>query len=92
MSKSPYTADGFNIIVNNDLTVDGTPYKVKRTMKQRWLTWPWVPLKTHDTIIPQIPDPNVIVNGCNIIGHSVTIDQVFKNGSIKSEELRWMLG
>ena len=46
----------FNILENPLLLIDGEPYEVQRTWKERLFTTPWRPFKRTKTIIPKVPD------------------------------------
>jgi hypothetical protein len=51
------------IFIDNYLTIPGEPYEQVRTWKERLFSRPWNPFKKTNTIIPQIPDPNVYFIG-----------------------------
>jgi hypothetical protein len=58
---------------NINLTINGEPYDVTRTLKQRLFSLPWHPFKKTITVIPRIPDPNVYRTNGFIFGHPETL-------------------
>lgn len=52
--------DGVKIIEDRNMVVDGEPYEVQRTWRERLFTRPWRPLKTVNIVIPKIPSKQVI--------------------------------
>lgn len=47
--------DGVRVIESLALTEAGEPYEVRRTWRERLLSWPWRPMKATYTVIPQVP-------------------------------------
>lgn len=56
---------GVRIVPNPNLTVDGEPYELKRTLKERLLTLPWKPLVLTRIVTPQVPDKWPVQMGVN---------------------------
>lgn len=75
--------NGYRIVEDINRTVAGEPYKVKRTWKERLFTWPWNPLRSNNTIIPQVPSNEVIQFEDYLVMHP-DIAKVFKE-SLKNE-------
>lgn len=61
--------NGFQIIEDERLTINGDPYKVDRTWKERLFTLPWRPLRSFRYQRDQIPSTQVIQNGNKLIMH-----------------------
>lgn len=74
--KNPmHMINDYRLYESPTMTVAGKPYQVERNWRERLLSWPWRPLKATRTVVPQVPDPDVIVVGYlrNIYGHPQTI-------------------
>jgi len=52
---------GFCLVYNSMLTVEGTPYEIIRTWRERIFTLPWCPWQAIKVVIPQIPSREIIV-------------------------------
>lgn len=58
------------IIEDINLTEDGTPYEVKRTWIERWMTRPWKPWVSKKLVTPKVPYRGVIrIDGNTFIMH-----------------------
>ncbi len=55
-----FLINGVKIIEDRNMVVDGEPYEVERTWRERLFTRPWKPLKTVNIVIPKIPSTKVI--------------------------------
>ena len=51
--------DGFRIIEDPGLIIDGPAYEAPRTWVERFFTLPWSPWKSTKTVIPKIPSPDI---------------------------------
>lgn len=47
--------NGIRVITSEWLTEAGEPVTVRRSWRERLLTWPWRPFQTTRTYVPQIP-------------------------------------
>jgi len=65
----PFTCNGYRVVENLSMTVNGEPIKDKRTWKERLFSLPWNPFKTHNITIPQIPSTEVIMFENSMIMH-----------------------
>ena len=66
--------NGMNFTTSNLLTIPGEPYQVKRSFKERFFSLPWRPFKSEKTVIPQIPDPKVLIMGDTVVMHPAIFD------------------
>ena len=46
---------GLPVIESIYATVPGQPYPVRRSWRERWLTWPWHPFMTIRLVTPMVP-------------------------------------
>jgi len=87
VNNIPFTCNGYRVVENLSMTVNGEPIKVKRTWKERLLSWPWKPFKTHNITIPKIPSTEVIMFENSMIMHP-EIAKKLKEALDKEKELR----
>ena len=52
---------GFKVIENPYMVVDGEPYRVRRTWKDRLFTRPWRPLESTKMVTPKVPSDEILV-------------------------------
>ena len=52
--------DSIKIIEDPRMLVDGEPYEQPRTWHERLFTRPWRPLRATDTVVPKVPDPEIL--------------------------------
>lgn len=64
---------GLSIFTDMNLLVDGEPYEVKRTWRERFKSNFF---KKTKTIVPKVPDPNyyVLPNNQGLVMHPVTYE------------------
>jgi len=67
---------GYNYVENWNMVVDGKPYRVNLTWKERVFSWPWRPFKKTKFVTPKVPDPNVIIIGNQIYAHPAVIESI----------------
>lgn len=60
---------GYRIIEDRNMVIDGDPYEKLRGWKERLFSRPWRPFKKYKTIIPKIPNPEIIVTADCYIMH-----------------------
>lgn len=77
--------NGFRLVTVNHMTVDGEPYRVQRSWRERLLSRPWRPWISGRMVTPQVPNPNVFIDGPSrlIYGHPATIDQLKQAAAAK---------
>lgn len=49
--------------------VDGEPMQVRRSWRERLLTWPWRPLQSTKTVIPKVPYQGAYQIGNRLLMH-----------------------
>lgn len=57
---------GLEIHTNPMLVVPGKPFTVRRSLKERWLSWPWRPWRATKIVVPMVPDRTAYRTG-NIV-------------------------
>lgn len=93
MSQAGFIDGRMPIIVAPYLTVDGEPYNVRRSLRERLFSRPWRPWVCTRTIVPQIPDPSMysmldpISGRQTIVAHPETFKRV-KHELANQEESR----
>lgn len=70
--------NSIRIIENPILTMEGTPYEVKRTWKERLFTLPWEPLKATKTVVPQVPSTEIIYANGVMVMHPEMANKIRK--------------
>jgi hypothetical protein len=72
------TLYGYQVITIPFLTVDGEPYEVIRTWKERLFTFQWRPFHKTNTITPQVPSRTTYVCKENntIIMHPIIWEEI----------------
>lgn len=53
------------------MVVDGEPYEVERTFKERWFSFPWRPFRKTKIVTPKVPDDRVVQMGDTLMMHPV---------------------
>ncbi len=72
---NPCNYNGLKVVENPMLTVAGEPYEKKITIKERFFSLQWRPLKKTRTIVPKVPSREVVINGDTVYCHpSVAIE------------------
>lgn len=72
----PMNIGGLQIHTNPNLVVPGEPVVVRRTARERWLSWPWRPWRATTTIVPLVPDRNVYRTGNIVYMHPVLAQEL----------------
>lgn len=60
---------GLSIVESIHCVVDGEPIEVRRTWKERLLSWPWRPIQRTKTVISKVPYQGGYQMGNKIIMH-----------------------
>lgn len=60
---------GMRVILNQHLSQAGAPVTVRRSWRDRLLSWPWRPWIATRTHIPQVPSTEVLVMGNTLHMH-----------------------
>lgn len=76
MYKPQSYLNGFTVTYSEYLTKDGEPQEIKRTLKERWFTRPWNPLKKTRTVIPQVPRKEFVMFNNTICAHPALKDEI----------------
>lgn len=77
MLVSEFQFNGYRLFENSLLLKDGEPYEVNRTLKERWFSLPWRPLKKNKTIVPKVPSDEMVIDRINkhLYMHPETLKQ-----------------
>lgn len=72
--------DGIPIYENANMVIDGEPYEVRRTWRERLLSRPWRPWRATRWVTPKIPDPRVLAGPNNrwFMAHPMVADRIRK--------------
>ncbi len=71
---------GIPIYESPHMVIDGEPYEVWRSWRERLFTRPWRPWRATRRVVPKIPDPNVLVGpmGKYVIAHPETARRIYE--------------
>lgn len=79
MLNKSSTVLGAKVYENALLTKPGTPYEVKRTLKERLWSRPWQPLKATTWVTPQVPSSDIFtMPDGSLVMHPETV-QLLRN-------------
>jgi len=56
-----FMVNGMRVFEDVSMTEDGIPYDVRKTWRERLLSWPWNPLKKFRRVVPQVPKKEAYV-------------------------------
>jgi len=65
----PFTCNGYRVVENISMVVDGDPYYEKRSWKERLFSFPWNPFRSLNKIVPKVPSTEVIMFENSMIMH-----------------------
>lgn len=71
MNDIPHMIYGMPIYESDQLVIDGEPYKVRRSWRERLLTRPWRPWHAIKWVTPKIPNPNFFVSNGEPFGRCI---------------------
>jgi len=67
---------GFKVIEDINMTKEGEPYDVKRTLRERFFTRPFRPFVKTYSVTPMIPRTDILRMGNTLIMHPAQVDKL----------------
>lgn len=74
MNNTPLSFNGYKVIGNELMVVDGNPIYTVRTWKERLFTRPWHPFRRLNKTIPKVPSTQVIMTEDSMIMHPTLVE------------------
>lgn len=83
MNHYPFTnsLSSIKIIESTAMVERGTPYKVRRTWRERLFSAPWRPSRVFNWITPQVPMKSAMVLACGTMVMHPAIAQALRDST-----------